>query len=809
MDGYVTIGTELDLSGIEKRLDEMTKIMQQKGEDAATKTARKMSSAFVLGASVMTTVVGKIMNAIGNSMDQAVSRVDILNNFSNVMGTLGIDTNDAAESVEYLADKLIGLPTTLDEGVRAVQRFTSANKNVKASTEMYLALNNALLAGGTGPQQQAIAMEQMSQAYAKGKMDYKEWLAIMQTAPAQMRQVAEVMGYLNMEDFGEALRKGTISMNDFMKTLVQMNNHSINGFTTLQEQAKKGTQGIRTSITNLKTTIVRAVGEAMQAIGQANIAGFFQAITDTIKKLIPYIAAFVKSFMVAFTTIVSLIGKIGKFFGTLFGKKGKKDNVEMGQSFEGVALAIGDVGASADGASGSAKKLKKELANLQGFDEMNILQEPSDSAGAGGGAGADVGDIGDLGDLSNIDFGEIGEEVKALGLDFDKVTAAIWGLIGALMTFKTLKFLDKFGAISMTAGEMFRIAAGIGVAIMGIILTVESLIKYLQDPSWENFGQIVTGIALAVAGVALAFGAWPIAAIAAVVAVVGIIISNWEKIKTLLQNGIDWLIGKSDWIHEHFGNVIGTLYDLFTGFLQNLLDGFDNIFNGAKTFLDGIIEFVKGVFSGNWKQAWEGIKKMFDGALQAMWGTLQTIFAGFIPLVQGVWNTIVSSIKNAWNGLINFIKGTLKIIGNFFTDLGKNGADAFGNAFKGVINVVLSKIESILNTPIKQINNLIDAINTLPGVSMGKLSTFKLPRLAKGGIINLPGKGVPVGGAIGGERGREAVLPLTDNQQMQLLGEAIGRYITVNNVLNNYMNSRLISREIKKSDNESDFAFNR
>ena len=83
-----------------------------------------------------------------------------------------------------------------------------------------------------------------------------------------------------------------------------------------------------------------------------------------------------------------------------------------------------------------------------------------------------------------------------------------------------------------------------------------------------------------------------------------------------------------------------------------------------------------------------------------------------------------------------------------------------------------------------------------------------MPRLAKGGIINQPGRGIPVGSAIGGERGQEGVIPLTDSQQMQLLGEAIGKYINLNATIPIYMGNRQIAREIKKINAQNDFAFN-
>ena len=90
-----------------------------------------------------------------------------------------------------MSDKLSGLPTTLDQGASAVQRFTSANGDVEKSTDLFLALNNAILAGGASTEIQATALEQMSQAYAKGKPDMMEWRSLMTAMPAQLKQVAD------------------------------------------------------------------------------------------------------------------------------------------------------------------------------------------------------------------------------------------------------------------------------------------------------------------------------------------------------------------------------------------------------------------------------------------------------------------------------------------------------------------------------------------------------------------------------------------------------------------------------------------
>jgi hypothetical protein len=89
-----------------------------------------------------------------------------------------------------------------------------------------------------------------------------------------------------------------------------------------------------------------------------------------------------------------------------------------------------------------------------------------------------------------------------------------------------------------------------------------------------------------------------------------------------------------------------------------------------------------------------------------------------------------------------------------------------------------------------------------------KLPEFPKIKLAHGGIINNPGRGVSLGnGIVGGEAGREMVMPL-DSQTMAQLGQEIGKWITINASIINQMNGRTISRELQKINADSDFAMN-
>lgn len=248
------------------------------------------------GATAVGTVVAKgisaAMNMVTSSLDGAVKRTDILNNFPRVMANLGIGADDAQKSINRLVEKLDGLPTALQDGASAVQRFTSRNGDVAKSTEIFLALNNAILAGGASASIQTSALEQMSQAYAKGKPDMMEWRTMMMAMPAQLNQVAESMGFgKNAADkLGESLRKGETSMDDFMNEIIKLNGKGVNGLANFETQARGATAGIGTAMTNMKNRAEKAISTVIQAFGASDISDAINKFTSSFGHIADWIA---------------------------------------------------------------------------------------------------------------------------------------------------------------------------------------------------------------------------------------------------------------------------------------------------------------------------------------------------------------------------------------------------------------------------------------------------------------------------------------------------------------------------------------
>ena len=235
-------------------------------------------------------------------------------------------------------------------------------------------------------------------------------------------------------------------------------------------------------------------------------------------------------------------------------------------------------------ANGTAKAAKDIQKSLQGFDEVNILQDnSSDSSGSGGGAGATAPSI----DLSGMQA-EVPAWLKWIIDNKDLILSIIAGIGAGLLGIKS-----GLGGIK---------SLGIGILVAGLVYAIQALKDYLDDPSFTNLGKFIQGIGVAIIGLAIIVAQLPIAVAGAIVLIWGTIVKYWDQIKEFFQNGINWLASKSDWVHEMFGDTVGNIYDTVVASLQSILDWFDKTFKGIKSNFDEIISFVKNVFSGNWKR---------------------------------------------------------------------------------------------------------------------------------------------------------------------------------------------------------------
>ena len=296
---------------------------------------------------------------------------------------------------------------------------------------------------------------------------------------------------------------------------------------------------------------------------------------------------------------------------------------------------------------------------------------------------------------------------------------------------------------------------------------------------------------------------------------------QFQGIVIIIQSVIDGIEAKFD-----------IFVGLITGDWGKIKEGFIKEWNAFLKFLKGAWEYIEG--------AWNTVWGLIKGILLQLWVWIETyivvpirnvaskVKSWFIekivnPIKEG-WNNLKTKLSEIWNGIKDGATNIFNSVKTFIIDKVIKPVQDKWTTFKdkvtSIFNGIKSTAVSVINAIIRGMNKLIQGLNKIsfdvpswiPLIG-GKKWGFNLKeineiKLAKGGILNNPGRGVPVGGALAGERGAEGVIPLTDSQQMALLGEAIGKYITINASIINTMNGRVISRELQKIQNENSFAGN-
>lgn len=412
----------------------------------------------------------------------------------------------------------------------------------------------------------------------------------------------------------------------------------------------------------------------------------------------------------------------------------------------------------------TTKNLEKQKQLISGIDEITNLQDSSnseDNAGSGGVASApevqtpsfDLNPpneikvpgwlqwIIDNGDLCGRLIGFIGGALLGLKLGLGGLKSiALGALFADLIKYvqDCLKFIkdpswENFAPILediglalaligvILGGPNFKMFASIGAIIGGIGLVIKGVIKYLQDPSWENWLTILGGVLLIAGGIGLLFGetAGIIALVIGLIAAIGIAVyKNWDDICSVLS-------GVWDWIKT---NIIDPV-------VNNVQDG---------------IELIKSIISG------------FISIMQAWWTMLVGILCA--PFV-----TFKDTALGVVNGVKEFFSGLIQVIKSLFQGDLKGVLDGFKTMFKGIMDSLWSIAKAPINLIINGINALIKGMNKVKfkapdwvPVIGGKDFGFNIPtipKLATGGIIKQPTQ------AIIGEAGKEAVLPLDRNTE--------------------------------------------
>lgn len=370
---------------------------------------------------------------------------------------------------------------------------------------------------------------------------------------------------------------------------------------------------------------------------------FATAFAPILSVVAPYLTAFMNMISKALTYV-------GMFIAALTGKDTFTKAVAIQEDY---AAGLSD---TADGAKKAEKALDSYLSPL---DEINKLEKKETGTNKGNSVGGVS--TSDMFEEVSIDskVKAFAEKVKRyLSSVLQPLKKAITPLVSIIsngLRWAYENVLVPFGKWTIEKGlpSLINLLASafefLGVCLEGL----QPLVQWLWEKVFKDLctviGDIVTGIMDILSGL-LKF-------------LTGAFSGDWNKafdglgqavqgLQTIIFSVLDYVQNNvmrpfDKWLSEIFAHdwtkTFGVLGDSINAFMKTSKQHWDSV----KQTFNGIITFIKGVFTGNWRQAWEGIKQILAGVWNGMVAVVKAPINGIIGLINGMINAIVSGLNHA------------------------------------------------------------------------------------------------------------------------------------------------------------------
>ena len=352
--------------------------------------------------------------------------------------------------------------------------------------------------------------------------------------------------------------------------------------------------------------VIKTSDEATAAMAKLKGA-LLTMVQPLVEVLIPAFIALVN----AATRVIMALARLSAWMsGTSV-----KDNAKAAESLYNEAEAL-------DGVGSAAKDAQKQLA---GFDEINKLSDTSQSGGSTDTIAPDF----DLG------------EYDALSDTLDNILWLVLSIGAGLLAWK---IASMFTSNLATLG-------GIALIVAGAVLLLKNYIDaWVNGIDEGNFAGIIGGFIAVIAGLYLVFGQTA-AAIGLIVGGAALLVLG---IKDIIENGVNLqnvlmviagLFAAGLGIALLTGSWIPLLVAAILGIIVAVTavgGSFEELIASIKLIFSGFIDFITGVFTGDWDKAWGGIKDIFKGIINS----ILAIAGGFVNAVIKGINWLVEKINS-------------------------------------------------------------------------------------------------------------------------------------------------------------------
>lgn len=276
---------------------------------------------------------------------------------------------------------------------------------------------------------------------------------------------------------------------------------------------------------------------------------------------------------------------------------------------------------------------------------------------------------------------DIGQSIKNLAIDMAKATKEL-----ALQSVEWVK-----NTAEKVKNKAVDVTTGIKDFVVNMALATKALISQavqwgistaskIADTAATAAHTAATWLATAATtafGVAMSILTSPITLVIAALAALGLgiyeLVKQWDTVKEAAGICWDWIVDKwqsagewfsgiwesitsafskfDDWLQNifnmDFSKSFGSLGDIMNAYVANV----KNIFGDIKNIFDGLIDFITGIFSGDWEKAWNGIIDTFSG----IFSLLADVAKAPLNLVIGFINGLITGVQSGINAIVRSV----------------------------------------------------------------------------------------------------------------------------------------------------------
>lgn len=771
---YVPIVPSMEGVGkaIEKAFGDASQNAGSKGGGQAGKgfASGLLAKGVIIGAAAAVTT--KAMGVISNSIGSAVGRADQMNNFPKVMKNLGYSSQDAAASIKKISNALDGLPTTSSAMTGMVQQLAPLTSNLDEATDIALAFNNAMLAGGASTMEQENALTQYTQMLSAGKVDMQAWRSIQAAMPGQLNQVAEAMlgAGKNSNDLYEAMKNGSISFDDFNKKVMELNQNGFGKYASFAQQAKDATQGIGTAIENVKNRVAKAVQKVIEAVGVENIAGAINGFSSQFGKVGDAAASMVTGVKGWFGKAAQAAQPLVSIWKSDFGQLGMylKGLAANAQAFGGSLLDVVTNGGGLQNFLTGLNNIISPLVNwwialtrnvsifigtlsdsggvqafLASLSELwkgltQLGQGLSDAVtgflavGQNGGVAASIGQlVGDAFNAAAPFVEKLASTLQSLG-DWaigngDAIRTIIAGIAGGFAAFKTASLISA----AVTALKSFDAAAKIAAAgqwvlnaamnANPIVLVVTAIAALVSALVWF-FTQTETGRKAWAAFTSFLSSAWQ--SVVSFVTGLGQNIANFftQTIPNAIQSVIQWFQQLPSAIGTALSNLITSIGTWAVSFGQSALQAGQQFVSNIANFLTNLPATIAYwlAYGITFVVLWAA--QLGSQAISAGQQFLTNLGTFLMQLPGNIWNWLTSTVASvaswaAQMGANALSAGSqfLSNVGTFISQLPSNVGSWLSGAISAAASFVGQMASNAVNAGSRFLSSIGSYISQVPG----------------------------------------------------------------------------------------------